>query len=67
MHRFSAAFVFVLALFAVAVPAQAATEAGTPAYSTRVLELSAGPGVNYATTGQNPAEAMMKVLRCQRL
>ena len=67
MHRFSAALVFVLALFPVAVPAQAATESGTPAYSTRALELSAGPGVNYATTGAIPAEAIIKVLRCQRL
>lgn len=57
----------LLAVLAFATPSFAATQSGTHAYSTRALVLSAGPGSNYAVTGEIPSATLIKVLRCQRL
>lgn len=58
---------FVLAVFAVVLPASAGSERiGTPAWSNSALVVRDGPGFAYDVTGQLPTDIAIKVLRCQR-
>lgn len=50
-----------------AVPALAASESGTHAWSTEPLTLRAGPGLEYDVTGSIAADLQIKVLRCEEL
>ena len=72
MHRsgiFAAFFAGLLAVAGVALsplPAMAATESGSHAWSTSTLVLRQGPGTVYHVTGEIAPDLAIKVVRCQQ-
>lgn len=60
----SFAIAAVLAFTALAVPAHAESEYGTPAWALSDLTLRQGPGGAYLVVGAIPDEARITVLRC---
>ncbi|MHA6297442.1 peptidase inhibitor family I36 protein [Devosia sp. CAU 1758] len=50
-----------------ATPALSGSEAGSHGWSRETLVLRDGPGEQYAVTGEIPADAAIKILRCQNI
>lgn len=66
MRHLFRTFSVLVALVLGGATAQAASEAGSHAWSTHVLTLTSGPGSAYEVVGQIPEDVAIKVLRCQR-
>lgn len=68
LARFLTSLVTVaMTVLLVQVPAMAASEVGTHAWSSDTLTLRDGPGTQYGVTGEIAADLAIRVLRCQKL